>query len=349
MTNAIKLFDQAKQAYLTEQLSIGLSEETVKNYSARLKRFREFWAAGEPQDDPQPTDIRAYRDRLLADGLAKTTVKQYLIELKGFFTFTSDPEIGFYERNPVSAKMYPKITDADERIYDKILDTKDFIKLWKNERPCNYSTPYWERNYAIVTLLLDAKLRNSEVLNLKVSDMDLDYHEIEVKRGKGKKRRWVTVSDITVTAIQLYLESGIRPDYCTDDDYLFGTTAEHKYGEFNRTAEVWHKGSRQWLSALVERHIALVTGKHGFMTHSLRHNGAVLDLNTGTRTERLQAELGHSSITTTEIYSGRLQSVRKARDYQKVAEERDRCARENKEKLGISEEPEETVEDLATA
>lgn len=328
----IKNFEQAVQVYLTEQTAIGLSEKTLQNYSKRLRRFKDFWIATDPKANPTPEDIRAYRDILLAEGLSKSTVKQYLVELKGFFEFTSDVEFGFFEKNPVSKRMYPKITNADDKIYDKILDAEDLKKLWKNECPKGISKKTWARDYAITTLLLDSKMRNGEVLNMKLSDIDFEYKEIVIPRGKGGKKRWVSVSDITITAIQLYLKCGIRPDYCTDDDVVFGTTAAHLFGKGRREIE-WHKGTQQWLSQLVERHVALVTGKHGFMSHSLRHNGAILDLNTGTRLERLQAELGHSSVTTTEIYSGRLQSVRRTRDYYEVANVRDECARENMEKL----------------
>jgi len=334
MTEAIRTFDAAVRVYLTEQTAIGLSEETVENYSGRLRRFRNFWAATEPEEDPTPENIREYRDKLTEEGLSKTSVRQYLVELKGFFEFVSDPDFGFYEKNPVSKRMFPKLTNADDRIYDKILDAEDLKLLWKNECPKvkTYTKTQWARNYAIVTLLLDGKIRNGELLNLKLADIDFEYNEIYISKGKGSKTRWVTVSDITITAIKLYLNSGIRPDYCTDDDFLFGTTAEHEYGKGSRKTE-WHQGTRQWLSQLVEKHVAAVTGKKGFKTHSLRHNGSILDLNTGVRTERLQAELGHSSITTTEIYSGRLQSVRRTREYHEVAKVRDECAAENMEKL----------------
>ena len=329
MTIATEKFENAKKIYLAEQAAIGLSDETICNYSGRLRRFKEFWEQSEPEADPTPEDIRNYRNMLLDKGLAKSSVRQYLTELKGFFEFCCDDEFCLYAENPVSKRMFPKITDADDKIYTKILSAEDLKLLWRNEPPSDNQREHWKRNYAIVVLLLDGKIRNIELLNLRLSDIDFEYHEIEIRCGKGKKRRWITVSDISTSAIKLYLQSGIRPDYCSDEDFLFGNTFSKTKGVFTEGTEQWHQGSRAWLSELVERHIKAVTGKSGFRTHSLRHNGAILDLHTGVRKERLQAELGHSSIATTEIYSGRLQSVRKTRDYYDVAAYRDQCAAEN--------------------
>ena len=333
MTIAIEKFEHAQKVYLAEQAAIGLSGKTIQNYSGRLKRFKEFWEQTDPKADPTPEDIRSYRNMLLESGLAKTTVRQYLLELKGFFGFCCDDDFDLYDSNPVSKRMYPKITDADDKIYDKILSADDLKLLWRNQPPTYWQKHNWARNYAIVVLLLDGKIRNIELLNLRLSDIDFGYNEIEIRCGKGKKRRWVTVSDISTTAIKLYLQSGIRPDYCSEDDLLFGSAILKVKDVSNKESKDWHQGSRAWLSELVERHIKSVTGKSGFRTHSLRHNGAILDLNTGVRKERLQAELGHSSITTTEIYAGRLQSVRKTREYYDVIAYRDQCAEENKKML----------------
>lgn len=330
--NVIRNFDAAVRAYLTESASIGLAEETIRNYGKRIKRFRTFWTETEPTENPTAEDIRNYRDHL-QETVAKKTAKQYLVELKAFFEFACDSDFAFFEKNPVSRKMYPKLTDEDDTMYKKILTADDLKALWKNQRPKGFARTTWARNYAIVTLLLDGKIRNKELLDLRLSDIDFEYGEIEIRKGKGDKHRWITVSDISLTAIKLYLEAGVRPENLSDDDYLFGTAASHEFGNGMRKKADWHKGTRQWLSELVEKHIARVTGKHGFRSHSLRHNGSIIDLNTGKSLERIQSELGHSSITTTEIYAGRLQSVRKTRDYKSVVETRDKCAAENAERL----------------
>lgn len=333
MMECIKNYDNAVKAYLREVRQTGMSEQTITNYRGCLERFRAFWVETEPADEPKPEDIRNFRDKLLDEGLKAKTVKQYLVELKTFFTLASDPDFGYFSRNPVGMKAFPKITDADDRIYDKILPPEDIEKLWRNSRPAG--AMYWERNYAMVTLLLDGKIRNSELLDMKLSDIDFEEKEVIIPKGKGKKRRWVRLSDITITAIKLYLLSGIRPEGLSDTDLLFGTTAAKEYGKGRRDVGEWRRGTRQWLSKIVEQHVANVTGKHGFRSHSLRHNGAVLDLQTSKSKEEIQAQLGHSSIVTTELYTDRLKSARHSRHYREALEARDICARENAETLAM--------------
>lgn len=323
MNKYIDKFQRATQTYLKEIKYTGLSETTAHNYKRRLKYFEDFWAQGNPQSDPTRDDIRSWRDAALEQGASPATVKQYLIELGAFFNFCVDEET--YAENPVSKRMFPKLAHGEAKPYDKLLDSESIAKLWENKQ----SGENWARNYAIITLLLDGKIRNAELLDMKLSDIDFEYGEAIIRRGKGNKYRIVSLNDISLSAIQLYLRSGARPNDLTDDDYLFGTCAEHKMrGRRNKTE--WHKGSSQWLSSLVERHVKSVTGKSGFRTHSLRHNGAMLELNNGVSMERLQSELGHSSVTTTEIYAGKLGSKRHQRGFRTAIEARDYWAEQNK-------------------
>ena len=333
--NTTTLFDKAVSAYLTDARYKGVSEKTFQNYEKRLKYFREFWLESYSSSAPSTDVVRAWRDSLLERGLSASTVKQYLVELKAFFEFASDEELHddpYFPKNPVSKKLFPRNAGEAKKPYDKILDNDDIKLLWQNK--IRTQGKYWARNYAITTLLLDGKIRNAELLDMKLKDIDFEHKEVVIPKGKGNKYRIVTLSDISLSAIKLYLKSGLRPSDCTEDDLLFGTTAAHTFGENNKANnEPWHRGTSQWLSKLVETHVKNVTGKSGFRSHSMRHNGAVIDLNNGSSLERIQAELGHASITTTEIYAGRLQPVRHAREMADVIAVRDEWAEKNLEIL----------------
>lgn len=332
-------FDNLVKAYLSDCEYNDVSEKTMKNYRCRIGYFRDFWAATDPQSSPTVADVRAWRDSMLDNGKAKSTVRQYLVELNAFFEYATDPDIAgdeAYKINPISKKLYPRKTNDEKKPYSKVLTADDLKALWANKK-YQGAGQTWARNYAIITLLLDGKIRNSELLDLKLSDVhfaseDEPYNYIVIEQGKGNKYREVDLNDISVTALKLYLKSGLRPEDVSDDDYLFGTTAAHEFGVFHEKAD-WHRGTSNWLSQLVERHVERVTGKKGFRSHSMRHNGSIMELNNGASLEVLQAELGHSSIQTTEIYAGRLQSKRNRMNMKEVYETRDKWAEINAQML----------------
>ena len=326
MNKFVEKFHKLTENYLNEMKYTGRSQQTCNNYKKRLKYFEDFWSQGNPTSDPTREDIRAWRDYELQRGISPATVKQYMIELAAFFNYCVDDEI--YAENPVTKRMFPKQARDEHKPYDKLLDCESIAKLWENNR----KGKFWPRNYAIVVLLLDGKIRNAELLDMKLSDIDFEYKEVVIPKGKGNKFRVVTLSDISITAINLYLLSGVRPADCSDDDYLFGTTSGGGFGG-ERWGHGWHRGTTAWLSSIVERHVKNVTGESGFRTHSLRHNGSMLELNSGVSLERLQAELGHSSVTTTEIYAGKLGSRRHQREFKTAILARDYWAEKNKELL----------------
>lgn len=334
------LYEQAAKEYSSELSHKKMSRNTCHSYEKAVSYFFDYKTENNGWDHaPSLMDVRGWRDSLLDKGTSASTVCYYLNVLKAFFEYACDEELGddrYFSSNPVSKKVYPIVSKNDEtkHEYKKILEPEDIQKLWVNKpyKRC----PNWERNYAIVTLLLDSKIRNAELLDLKLSDIhfanaddpdDCDY--LVVRNGKGNKYREVDLNTISVTAIKLYLKSGDRPSDLSDDDYLFGTTAEHTFGNPVGGHEPWHRGSGAWLSKLVETHVRAVTGKSGFRTHSMRHNGAVIELNNGVSAEELQAELGHASVRTTQIYTGLLQSKRKRRNMSEVITARDEWAEKN--------------------
>lgn len=329
---AIEKYDAASAAYLRNATFTGKSADTLENYRYRLSRFREAWLAahdGAPENDPDFTDVLNYRDGLLENGAAASTVRQYLVELRAFFDAMEKPRFvpGIsYPENPVDTEFYPTVK---KRPYDMILTDDQVKMLLPYRKPENAKKATWTRNYAFVALILGTKIRNSELLSLTLADLDFEAGELTVNHGKGDKFRVVDFPPFAQAAVLLYLQSGVRPGNLPDTAPLFGTTAEHKASCGATDCGEWHKGSDVWLSECVRRHVLAVTGVDKVRTHDLRHVGARLYLNAGASMEFLQSELGHSSMSTTQIYSGRLQARRGRNSAKEILADMEREAKTN--------------------
>lgn len=341
---ALKKYEEATTAYLQNLERTGAAPLTVRNYASRLGNFLAFWSQKNATShrtisDPGYTDIQAWRDDLLDQGRKLSTVKQYLKELNMFFVWASDPSLGesrWYETSPVSPRLIPDTRKLDARPYDQILTDEQVMLLWRNNPPGDLHCPqYWARNYAIVVLLLSTEIRNAELLSLRLCDLDFENGELTVVSGKGSKYRVIDFPLIAQTAIRLYLRWPGRPKSLTEQDYLFGTQGVKGEAVRNGQPDFWKRGTSQWLSAVVERHVFAITGVHDVRTHDLRHVGARLDLNNGMTFEELQAKLGHATPTMTQVYSGKLVHRRRRQAAALVYTERDRQAARNAAALSI--------------
>lgn len=364
-------FTAARAEYIRRLNFRGVSPKTVRNYDLALRRFSDYLTAL-PADPAEPdlySTVETFRDSLLSAGASPATVRQYLTELKVFFekaTKRSFPEALRFAENPVDPDFLPIVK---KKPYDTLLPDEALLKLWENRAPTAQTAHWWPRNYALVVLILATGLRNKEVLDLSLSDVDFLHSEITVRSGKGDKYRVVDAPEIVLTAIELYLQSGLRPDYLPDDAPLFGTTAAHTYGKGALTsasktvsrpsaagaeregaaaerkrvsapagtrpaelAATWHRGTQQWLSDLVNRHVATVCGEDktsDIRTHDLRHLFARLQLNASGNMSELQAALGHAQVTTTQIYAGRIMPHRARDSAREVLKARDAAGERN--------------------
>ena len=325
----IEKYAAATEEYLRRLRFNNLSPKTLKNYEQVLSQFGVFlWE--HPDADDLFSAVERWRDELENCGAAVSTVRQYLTTLKIFFEKSSKrsfPAALRYTENPVDEDLFPKQV---KRPYELVLTDEQVALLFRNAPPPHFQN--WPRNWAMVMLCVNEKIRNAELLDLKLSDVDMLHHVLIVQSGKGRKYREVDLCDLSEYAITQYLNSGLRPDYLSDDDFLFGTTAAHEQGAVNTRsgAEKWHRGSTGWLSNVIERTVRAVTGVSDCRSHDLRHVGSRVCLNAGQSMEELQGQLGHAQIGTTQLYCSRMGSRRTRDSARAVLAARDAAAEEMK-------------------
>ncbi len=333
----IERYDALAEQYTRMARRNNLTPDTITNYESFTNVFRAFLQKREKEgklsvDYVSFDDIQAWIDEMTQNGNKPSTIKQRLVVASQFFTYSTKPYVHEdlrYPQSPVSPDFYPKT--VTEPIAEK-LSNDDIIALWSYDRKYKASEAQWARNYAISTILLTTGIRNSELLDVGLSDIDLAHGEIIVMRGKGRKQRVVDMDSggLCAAAIENYLRVGGRPKNIPDSAPLFGTTAGHSYGNAaaTRDAEPWHRGTTAWLSQLVARHIERQTDGRvvGCRTHQLRHAFARLQLNSTGNLAELQSLLGHTSPVVTERYSKRLCARRERADFLRVLAARDAAA-----------------------
>ena len=154
----------------------------------------------------------------------------------------------------------------------------------------NLFTPYDYRNKAMLELLYASGVRITELINLKVSDIDINNCFIRVF-GKGKKERIVPISDVAIKYLTIYIEqyrNMILKEH--DSEYLFIS---------NSFKNISRQGFFKILKAEckrcgIEKNVSPHVLRHSFATHLLKH-GADLRI--------IQELLGHEDISTTQIYA----------------------------------------------
>lgn len=303
-----------------------LSPKTLRNYKNVIQSFTDF--CGETGQTDEYVAVVAWKTELFENGLSPASIRQYLISLEIFFTAAahrSYPQEYRFGENPIDKSLLPKVP---ERPYPTILTDEQVKLLYRNEPPTPHYKPMWAMTWAILMLLLNEKIRCSELTALRLSDLDFHDHIVTVRSGKGRKYREVDFTELSELAVEAYLNSGLRPAALSDDDFLFGNTAAKVKGQIeNRDgAENWHGFSAAGITEKVERVVEAITGESNVRAHDLRKIGSRVCLNAGQTLEELQGQLGHANMATTQIYTSRMGSRRGRESARAVLAARDESA-----------------------
>lgn len=268
------------------------SERTRVNYARVLADFEKYLTDRQTNgNDISTVDALGYRQAIRDRGASQNTARQYMTDLNAFFNWCVRVKI--CAENIIQIDDIPEQTEIEYTLLDR----------WEIDKILAYrprkDTVLGARNRAIVTILLQAGLRNSELRALALADLDFKACTITVRHGKGNKSRLAPFPSLSRDAVTEYLNSGVRPKDAGDSDLLFGSYANENGRSNGENAREWHEIGSNALNDIVKRYVKKLTGKE-VHAHTLRHAAASLwdDLNVPMRT--IQQGLGHNSIRTTE-------------------------------------------------
>ncbi len=254
------------------------SENTILSYEANLKHFLLFLKID--LDKVTIKDLEAYLELLDKENKTTRTIAHYITVLKEFFKFLEREEI--IEKNPTLYLVQPRLN----KTLPNVLSEEEIFKIL--DIPLNNKYDY--RNKAMLELMYSSGLRISELIEVKVHDINLDEATIKVM-GKGSKERILPLGDYAIYYIKTYLEN-YRSSLLKKErnDYLFLNSRGAKL-----TRQAFFKTLKE---IAIKKDI-----KTDFSPHTLRHSFATHLLKHGADLRSIQELLGHSSLSTTQIYT----------------------------------------------
>lgn len=277
-----EFLDRIEDFMVYLQIDKKYSENTIDAYHHDLMRYYKYVNEIEHKDfgTIKKKEIKNYLKYLNDSGLDQRSVSRNISSIRSFYKFLL---IEKYVKNnpsdllelPKRKKTLPQVLSMEE--IDRLLD----IPL---------TDPYSYRNKAMLELMYATGLRVSELINLKLHDIDLSMAYVRTV-GKGDKERIIPIGDVALNALKNYMENyrklllkGKVTDALFLNNHGLGMTRQGFFKILKKLAK--------------EKDI-----KTPFSPHTLRHSFATHLLNNGADLRSIQELLGHSDISTTQIYT----------------------------------------------
>ena len=271
------------KAYLKLERSLsGNSVQAYLNDIDKLSQYFKSIDAAPNVSEISATDIKAFISWLNNLGMLGSTQARIISGLKAFFSYLMLEEIIVVD--PMALTEAPKLVR-------KLPDTLNINEINSLINSIDASKPEGMRNKAIIEVLYGCGLRVTELTELKISNL---YPQIEFIKviGKGNKERIIPIGSVALKLLDIYLHQ-IRVHVKIkkgNEDFIF----------LNRFGA---KLSRITIFNLIKS-LAVQSGIHKTISpHTLRHSFATHLIEGGADLRAVQEMLGHSSITTTEIYT----------------------------------------------
>lgn len=259
----------------------GYSIHTILAYQRDLNFFDEFINSLENNikiEEIEYSHIRQWIISLIDQGIENRSINRKISSLKTFYKFLL--KIDIINHNPLEQH--------------KSLKTPKKVLVPFSQKEMNSIPDFYDENsdfektrdYLIVEMLYTTGMRRSELINLKLNDVDLNQKQIKVL-GKRNKERIIPLIDNTILIYKKYIE--LRKEINTLSDYVFLT----------------QKGNNIYESLVyrvVKEYMNLVSSKEIKSPHVLRHAFATHLMDEGSDLNTVKELLGHSSLASTQVY-----------------------------------------------
>ena len=260
----------------------GLSKNTLVSYEHDIKSFLNFLNDSKINlFEVQQSDINSFVSFRFSKGISSSSNMRLISSLKKFFVYLVSHN--FIKKNPTEniesprkVKLLPHTIDVES--VDKLLDSPDL------------KTRFGARDKAMLEILYACGLRVTELVSLKFSQVVIESNFLRVM-GKGSKERIIPINDYALNFLKTYIEN-FRSEFMkskkTDSLFLSNRGTEMTRHSF------WHIIKKYALQAGIKGHLSPHTLRHAFATHMI-NNGADLRV--------VQLLLGHSDLSTTQLYT----------------------------------------------
>ena len=261
------------------------SQHTVDSYELDLSDFVKFLADENgtlpPIEDVDHLTIRSYLANLQERHLARSTVVRRLSSLRSFYKYLC--RHGYLDTDPTSALSSPKI----QRRLPEFLEISE-VELLLSAPDRNDIIGL--RDQAILELLYTTGMRVSELLSLNLPDIDMVNAIVKV-RGKGKKERIIPIGGPAMSALNEYIK---RRDELAGDKSIQAIFLSERGNRIPDSKSIGRRITKYAKSVGIKKKITPHTFRHTFATHLL---------NAGADLRSVQELLGHTNLSTTQIYT----------------------------------------------
>jgi len=276
------MFELPKEYYYFLKFEKGLSNNTIEAYENDLKKLSEYLSDAKVLlEKAESTHLRDFIVEISSIGVHPRSQARIISGIKSYYHFLiyknkrSDDPTELLESPKIGFRL-PEVLTVEE--IDEIIRA---IDLSKQEG---------QRNKAIIEVLYGSGIRVSELINLKISNLNIDEGYMLVE-GKGSKQRLVPLSPQSIKQLHLWnIDRNILNIKKGHEDYVF----------LNRRGA---KLTRAMIFAIVKDLTELAGISKNVSPHTFRHSFATHLLENGANLRAIQQLLGHESITTSELYT----------------------------------------------